>query len=736
MFRILFKIIFYFLIVLTILIIYFSSFGFKTSKFNNQIKENIRIFDERINISLDKVYLKLDLSNFRIKINTENPVISIEDSSIDLSEISTNIDIKNIFLDNKVFNNIEIKTNKNSLKKVGKFINTYKFNLANFFIFNQIKTGDIIFNLKVKRSKDLKSNNELYFEGKVINCDLSILKNYNINNINFDFNYIDNELNLSNASFFFEKLKFQSKNIKVLQKDKNYKIKGNLQNLSKNINTKSINDIFFKNNKYGLIENDSVLESDTEFSFNINNKYKIKKLKINSIFNLDKLNFFYKNKKYNEYFPDLKNVINLKNNKFKIDYDKNKIVFNLQNQYSFDKKFDKLKVNIIVQNNTTSFDAIIKAKNTEILIPEIDFKKNKNQPLEITLKGSYSNNKNLKINLLSLKEKKDLIKFENVVLNENYLIHKFDKITLNYINKNNKENKLSLVGNNKKILINSKSFDGKKLINNLLEDNSEKNFFDIFQNFNKKIIISIEKLYIDDMSSLNFLDGYIVYKNKKVDNGKLLAKLNGENDFSLDINTDQSNSKITKILINEPEPFIKRYKFIKGFKEGNLYYEKIKRDGTSKSNLRIYNFKIKEVPILAKLLTLASLQGIADVLTGEGIRFDELDMRFENKSNLMTIEEMYAIGPAISILLEGYIDRSKLVSLRGTLVPATTLNKAISNIPLIGNLLVGKKVGEGVFGVSFKVKGPPKDLKTSVNPIKTLTPRFITRTLEKVKKNK
>ena len=48
---------------------------------------------------------------------------------------------------------------------------------------------------------------------------------------------------------------------------------------------------------------------------------------------------------------------------------------------------------------------------------------------------------------------------------------------------------------------------------------------------------------------------------------------------------------------------------------------------------------------------------------------------------------------------------------------------------------LGKKVGEGVFGVSFKIKGPPKNLKTTVNPIKTLTPRFITRTLEKIKKN-
>ena len=85
--------------------------------------------------------------------------------------------------------------------------------------------------------------------------------------------------------------------------------------------------------------------------------------------------------------------------------------------------------------------------------------------------------------------------------------------------------------------------------------------------------------------------------------------------------------------------------------------------------------------------------------------------------------------------MEGYIERNKLTSLRGTLVPATTINKTISKIPLLGDILVGKKVGEGVFGVSFKIKGPPKDLKTSVNPIKTLTPRFITRTLEKLKKN-
>ena len=110
-------------------------------------------------------------------------------------------------------------------------------------------------------------------------------------------------------------------------------------------------------------------------------------------------------------------------------------------------------------------------------------------------------------------------------------------------------------------------------------------------------------------------------------------------------------------------------------------------------------------------------------------------MKFSNKNKLTNIEEMYAIGPAVSILLDGYIDSKKLVSLRGTLVPATTINRTIASIPLLGNILVGKKIGEGVFGVSFKVKGNSNDLKTTVNPIKTLTPRFITRTLEKIKKN-
>ena len=178
---------------------------------------------------------------------------------------------------------------------------------------------------------------------------------------------------------------------------------------------------------------------------------------------------------------------------------------------------------------------------------------------------------------------------------------------------------------------------------------------------------------------------------------------------------------------------MKKYKFIKGFEQGKLDFYSVKENKISNSQLKIYDFKLKELPALTKLLSLASLQGIADLMTGEGIRFNDFEMNFNNKNKLMTIDEIYALGPAISILMSGYIESNKLISLRGTMVPATTLNKVIGSLPLIGNILVGKKTGEGVFGVSFKIKGPPKKLKTTVNPIKTLTPRFITRTLENFK---
>ena len=41
-----------------------------------------------------------------------------------------------------------------------------------------------------------------------------------------------------------------------------------------------------------------------------------------------------------------------------------------------------------------------------------------------------------------------------------------------------------------------------------------------------------------------------------------------------------------------------------------------------------------------------------------------------------------------------------------------------------------------MFGVSFKMKGPKGNIKTTINPIRTLTPRFIQKIIDKNKTTK
>ena len=476
--------------------------------------------------------------------------------------------------------------------------------------------------------------------------------------------------------------------------------------------------------------------SENIFSFDFNKKFKMNNFNLDSIIDLDKL--VYKNNSLNikNFLPYFKDTIELTNHKISINYKKNKLEIVGKGQISIDSKVDYLEYKLNKKNEKYNFDTTVQIKENLLLLNALDYKINKDTVVIANAKGSYKKNKEINFDSISLSnEGVNIFRIIGLNLDDKFKIKNINLLDFNFTNNNEIKNQISLKNNKNKYEIYGKSFDATKLLDGLIRSDNNEEPTSIFNNFNSEIDIKIDKIHLSKDTFVNDTTGNIEFKNNRIDQLNLEAIFPMGKKLKFTIFTNQDNEKITTLFTDYPKPLIKKYKFIKGFEGGILDFYSIKKNGISNSHLKIDDFKVKKVPALTKLLSLASLQGIADLLTGEGIRFNNFDMRFSNKKGVMTIEEMYSIGPAVSILMDGYIDAKQLISLRGTLVPATTINRTIASIPLIGNILVGKKTGEGVFGVSFKIKGLPNAVKTTVNPVKTLTPRFITRTLEKIKGN-
>jgi hypothetical protein len=141
--------------------------------------------------------------------------------------------------------------------------------------------------------------------------------------------------------------------------------------------------------------------------------------------------------------------------------------------------------------------------------------------------------------------------------------------------------------------------------------------------------------------------------------------------------------------------------------------------------LSITEFRAIKAPALAKLLTVASLTGIGNLLAGEGIAFARLDMPYRLEDQRITFEKARAVGSEIGLTGEGEIDLAgETVKANGTIVPAYTINSVLGNIPVLGTLLTGGE-GGGIFAATFRMEGPLEDPSVSVNPLAALAPGFL-----------
>ena len=572
---------------------------------------------------------------------------------------------------------------------------------------------------KIIKSEINKTNSKINLNFEKISIKLNPVKlKLFIEFINPNLNYLKTDFPLAllktniNLKFLIEKKIFINEIILTSQYLELSKIKPLFKEANiNNENLKLISDGKLK------IKN---LNLKFDKNFNIKNNYKVNG-DINSV-----------NIKFSDEY-EIKNLVS------KFSYTRGSIFFtdmswSLISNKNKKNEFLNGNIDILYKNNFQDLNIKFEVKNLKdlfnITIMNYDLPKDDIQKIKAKLR--INKKKEILLSKLSIFDNNNKFDIKDLLLDKKFNLINFNQISVK-TSLNNEVNNDFTIQNKKNILIKGQVFDAKNLLIELTKDSKNNKFLN---KISKNIEIDFNKILKGTNFPINKFR--LVGKINKGAFEKISAKSDfGENEH-LDISLkrmENTNDKILEVYSDLATPLLSDFKFFEGLEGGDLNFKSTFGNELSSSNLTINNFKLNKAPALAKILSLADLKGLTDTLKGDGISFDTLSAKYNSDSSQMKIDEIFMIGPSISILIDGYVEKkSGLVSLRGTLVPAKTLNSLIAKIPVVGDILIGKKVGEGVFGISFKVKGLPNDLKTTVNPIKTLTPRFITRALENAKK--
>jgi len=377
---------------------------------------------------------------------------------------------------------------------------------------------------------------------------------------------------------------------------------------------------------------------------------------------------------------------------------------------------------------------------TSFIIPIMDYKKDMDSKAYISFIAYLDKEKKIyRINDLNLNAKDAYLR-GNIEFSKDhkYLSSAFFKdvkidktdVSIKFINNKNTGYKIDISG---------KAFDASNFFKNKKEKNKTTKNSSKIKIIQKKVLpielsLNVNRLitgdnnkYIDDVNLVMKRNPWKRIEHLTVDGvagGKLLKLryLPSDKGYNLNFNASNAGAALSALGITDS---------VKG---GELNVTGVPNIANGKRDLAgkvmLSNFTLVNVPALGMLLNSMSLGGIFELLNGKGIAFKKMGAKFwwidsgmpESNENIrrIRIKDGHTSGASLGIIFDGDIDNlSKILNIKGTIIPASGINKLIGAIPLIGGILTG---GEGVFAATYKIKGPINKPKVIVNPLSVFAP--------------
>lgn len=197
--------------------------------------------------------------------------------------------------------------------------------------------------------------------------------------------------------------------------------------------------------------------------------------------------------------------------------------------------------------------------------------------------------------------------------------------------------------------------------------------------------------------------------------------INGDAPFTGDYTGTETESRLV-IRSNEAGRALKALGALESGRGGDLRLDLrlAGADAPIEGEVHIENIVITEAPVLAEILSVASLVGAVDKLASGGVTFTTIESDFRAEGDRIYVSNAAAFGPTVGLTAQGSYDlKGEAFDLSGSISPAYVINGIFNAVPLFGEALTGGE-GEGVFGIAYELKGPASAPKISVNPLSVL----------------
>ena len=291
------KYLLYFLILITIGVIYLSYFGIETKRFNQLIRDKISDTTKKIDIELQEVKIVLNLNNFSFGLKTYDSDIIFKDKKIKLKKIKTNFSIESFLNKDFAVQNLFISTEENTISNIISLARLYENNLQMIIFDKLIKDGSLNADINLNFDEKGKIRNNYKIKGSVTNAKLNLINNQLIRNISLDFEIEEKLHKYNNAKIEFENLKLSSNSIKIINNNNYFLLEGDIKNSNTFISPELLF-LLFKTNIKDLGISDLYLSSNSTFYFKssgplqdilkFDKKFKFTETKIKSNINLNK----------------------------------------------------------------------------------------------------------------------------------------------------------------------------------------------------------------------------------------------------------------------------------------------------------------------------------------------------------------------------------------------------------------------------------------------------------------